>query len=429
MFLTIRFQQGNSMVNNIKDPLTVREIVNLSHNQAGIYWQSKIMEQGWILYGEEKQAISLVEYDERDISNNRVKRSQHYVLLKNLKENTDYYFYIVSNRGTYSSNRGQAFHFKTPKKSIQQHSMNPAYGKIILQNGKAADGILVLLKLADKVPLLAVSKATGEWLIPLNIVVEKKSGKINHDLTDGIKAEVRFISEEKTDTVLISMLADITPVAQTIILGKKYNLLAKGDVLSATTGQSSLQKSTLYITYPRENAIIPAGKPLFKGLGIAGNEVFVFINSSPQFSYRALVDEKGEWRVLPTQSIGIGSYTATITTKDKNGGAVTLKRNFMIAKSGEQVLGDATGEPSITTSPSPSPFPTYTTISVTPGVTTVTPSPTITVQTPTPSVFVEPTAPFQYVTPSPPRTGGEIVYLFYASILLFVAGAGLMLVF
>jgi len=428
--LFIFYTKKSAHVTSItKTPLIKKELVNLSSNQAGIYWESKDKEEGWIQFGEKGEDVSTNAYDDRDLSPNLQKYTHHYVALKNLKEDKNYYFRIMNKRGAYVDKDMNIFHFKTPKKETQRYSGKPAYGKVLMANGKPRENILVLLTIEGKIPLLALSKSTGEWLLPLNSIIEKTTGKTVYDISSNTRTNIEFIEERGSSSHVVTFLANINPMAQTIILGRNYSLLAQqqgqGDVLSVSTGKKIESKSTVAIVYPRENAIIPALRPLIKGQGLPGSDVTAFINSSPQFTFRTKVDKVGEWRILPTDPISPGSYVLTITSKDETGAKITIKRNFIIAKSGEQVLGLATGEPTL---PPPTTTPTRS-ISATPVPTLIVFNPTPTLH---PTLF-QPTSQPQYpiTTPTntPPRTGGSLTGLLFASLILLFVGGGLMLVF
>lgn len=408
------------------------EIVNLSANQAGIFWESDKKETGWIeLLGQNGQVEKI--YDERDLTKGKTQYIYHFALLRNLKENTQYRFQIANQRGGYGSDNG-LLQLKTPKSGTRKYDVKPAYGKIIKPNGKPAEDVLVLLKIEGKIPVMALAKGTGEWLYPLHTLVEKKSGKVAQDLPDSLRVEAEFMMEEQQSSHIVSTLAGINPLATTIVMGRNYNLIAKaGQVLAVSTQEGAQVQKTLSVVYPRENALIPASKPLIKGQGVPGSDVLVFINSKPQFSYRTAVDSKGEWRVLPDNPIGAGSYTVTVTSNDEKGSKVTIRRNFMIAKNGEQVLGEATGSP--TTVPTSPPVPTAPLTSPTPGgstTPTVAPTPT-TGSLPSPTLAATPTFapvyPTEAPTAEPPRTGTNLLPFLLMSISFVIVGAGMMLVF
>ncbi|MBI4973884.1 fibronectin type III domain-containing protein [Candidatus Roizmanbacteria bacterium] len=430
--LVIRSQKTSFQTPVISETLKRREIVNLTSNQIGIFWESASAEGGWVRYGEKEDELDKIAYDERDLAPATLAYTYHYAVLKNLKANTDYYYQIVNSKGAYADNRSKPFFMKTPHQNSQKYSFKPAYGKATLASGLSARNIFVLLQIEDKRPLLVLTKETGEWLIPLHILVDRMSGKIVSDISDKLKVEIEYLGEGNQSSIVTSTLAGIAPMQQTIVLGKNYRLLAKGEVLAATDKESSGSKPVFFVSYPIENGIIPASRPLINGGGIPGNDVFVFINSKPQFAFRTNVDKSGKWRVLPDTPMGAGTYIATVTSKDERGGKVTVQRNFTIAKSGEQVLGVATGEPTLvpTAVISPSLSPTIV-ITSTPQV-TPSPAPSLSV-TPKPTLAISPTTVMTYPTvqPSPqtPRTGGSSSIPIITSFSLIIMGVGLMLVF
>ena len=130
--------------------------------------------------------------------------------------------------------------------------------------------------------------------------------------------------------------------------------------------------------------------------------------------------------MLPDTPMGAGTYIASVTSKDERGGKITVQRNFTIAKSGEQVLGVATGEPTLvpTVVVTPTLSPT-TTLTSTPQVTPSS-SPSLST-TPTPTTVM--TYPTVQPSPQTPRSGGSSFMPIFASFSLIIMGIGLMLVF
>lgn len=417
------------------------EVVNLAPGQAGVFWESRENEKGWIELAGKDNSVTKY-YDDRDLPTSLGEYRYHYVALKDLKEGTGYSFQIGSGKGAYTAPGGSLFRFATPQRGMAKYDIQPAYGKLVQPNDKPASDAFVILKVDGMVPLLAQTKQTGEWLIPLHTLIGKTDNKIKDGLSATTRVEIEFVSENKASSYVVSTLSGVNPLSSTIVMGRNYNLLAQapGSVLSATAQTvPEKQSSPLTVIYPRENALIPAGRPLFKGQGIPGKDVFVLVNSKPQYSFRATVDKKGEWRVLPKDPIAAGTYVVTVTSADQKGTKLTINRNFMIAKNGEQVLGEATAEPTLapTAAPTVAPTSALTPIPTQPVPTGSTPAPTSAV-TPTAAPTVAPTAyatptttflPTAAPTPPPPRTGGNVTPMLLMSVAFVVVGAGLMLVF
>ncbi len=404
------------------------EVVNLSPNQAGVFWETETQEAGWVeLMDSSGKNVTRIA-DERDTADMTSQYVYHYAALKNLRENTEYTFQVAGKKGAYATETGSLYRFRTPKKGNHKYDLKPAYGKVLKPNGKPAEGAIVIVRIKGLAPLLTISKGTGEWLIPLHTLVAQGTGKAADAVSETLKTEVEFLSESRKTSRVATLFGNMGNLATTTVLGTNYSLLAKaGQVLSATD-ETTGQKGTMTVIYPRENAVIPASRPLIKGQGVPGKEVTVFINSTPQYSYRATVDRNGEWRVLPDKPIGAGSYVVTVTSQDEKNTKMTIRRNFIIAKNGEQVLGEATAAPTLV--PTQPAAPTQPAVpSPTSGTApTIAPSMPVATATGIPPTSA-PVYPTEAPTASPPRTGGSLTPLLLMSVSFVIVGAGLMLVF
>ncbi len=405
-------------VKKITDARVIRmEVVNISDSAVGIFWETEKQESGWVEYRTENAVEGQIALDERDVLHNKNPFFFHFVSIKDLKPETTYTFNIVTEKGRYVANNTTEYHFKTSKKDDQTNRLKPAYGKVYSQNGKAADSTLVLLKIKGIYPLMALTKQTGEWLIPFNRLINKETGLKTDTINENSPVEMEFLSETGGRSYAKTLVSHVSPLSQGILLGRNYSLLKNdGEVLSASDTNTGDTPLSFSVIYPRENALIPASKPLLKGIGIPRKDVFVFINSKPQFAFRTTVDEDGEWRILPRDPIGPGTYLAVFTTVDEKGRTITVKRQFMIAKSGEQVLGTATGAPTL--------------IPTQPATPTKTISPPATITPLLPSVTPIMTYPTPSPTKEPPRTGGgSMGGVFGIALGMLILGSGLLLVF
>ncbi len=155
---------------------------------------------------------------------------------------------------------------------------------------------------------------------------------------------------------------NLSPLPQSVVIGKDYNFLVEESVLGLNDYNIN-PNNQISIVYPKENSIIPASQPLIKGLAIPGNEVFVFLKSKQDYSFRSITDKTGIWKIDITQSLPAEKYEMELVTKDSLNKEVRLKRAFTIAKSGEQVMGAATSEGTLET---PTPEPTQIVASSTP---------------------------------------------------------------
>lgn len=372
-------------------------IVNLTTNQVGIFWQTEKKELGWIVYGEKEDSVNAIVLDERDLESKKTPSYYHYVLLKNLDKDKIYYYKIVSANEILGRGNNSAFSFMTAKGTNASVSIKPTYGKVTGANGEPAQNAFILLHYPDAFPLLTLAKSTGEWLIPLQVMINQASmmGMVANE-----KERVRFeiMTENLSQTIINAPLHKSSPFPQTIVVGKDYDFSSEEEVLAATTINSASPLAPIDIVFPKEGAIIPAVRPLLKGVALPKKEVSLLINSHPRFAQKVITDNKGQWKSEVSMAIAPGTYILLMTTEDDKGKEVKLQRNFVVAKSGEQVLGDATGS--------------------------AIPTPTSTVQeypTATPTISV--------ISPTPPVSGIDNKIFMYASVVLMIMGAGFLIVF
>lgn len=385
------------------------ELVNLTPQQAAIFWQTDEPLEGWIIYSS-NQSLKLSASDEQDLNNNRNKHLYHFAVLKDLQPDTTYYYKIISNKGVISQDDGEAFSFKTTRNYIVTDSAKPAYGKVVLPNSQPAEGTFVVLRYPNSYPLVTITKSTGEWLIPMQYVINKSDNTIMTADPNQL-ADIEVIGKDLKSTIQASV-SNMSPLPKTTVLGQSYSFIGdKGNVLPASTKVTNGKKYEIDLLYPKDGAVIPGSQPLVRGKGIPNKDVQININTQPAFSTTATIDAKGSWKITVPSSTRPGIYQLIVTTEDASGRTVGFRRRFILAKSGETVLGEATESATITPTIVESPTPYV----ITP---TYTPTPVIT-------GTYNPTA-----TPVPPTSGvnGSIPYVF-AGVSLVVVGVGLVLLF
>ncbi len=380
-------------------------ITSPSQNQVGVFWQTDEKETGWVIFADNETNLERIALDERDLQDKKNLYYNHLSILKDLQPSTIYYYKIVSNNQLVEANEGKPFSFRTPFNLSLNSNLNPAYGKVIKENGEPLVNAFVILSFAKAYPLVTLSKTTGEWLVPLNTILSRESLKVqNVSGEDTLSIEV--IDENREKTQINTKVSRVSPLPQTIILGKDYDFLSSDDVLSVNTGRAT-DGQKIEILFPRESAVIPGGKPLIKGTAIPGNQVEVTIESEKSYTFKTTADRQGVWSVVLTDVISPGSHTLKVKTKDANGKDLLLTRKFTIAKSGELVLGEATAEATPTFIPPASPLPTL--------------SPTIII---TPYMTQSVT-----ISSTPPTSGINIIPVSMASVSLIILGLGFLLAF
>jgi hypothetical protein len=425
-----------------KKSIVQQEIVNLSYNQAGIYWQSEEKQTGWVVYGESADKLRYTASDERDSENEKALRQLHFIMLKGLKPDTTYYYQIV-NGNEVIDNNGKPFEFKTVKQFSAVGATKPAYGKVVLKTGEPAENALVFIRKGDSYPLVSITKSTGEWLIPLQFVIEKES-RTPVALNQNDELSVYITNDELMNSGVKILVKRTNPFPQSIVLGDDYTFLQEEteEVLSATTARKSEASvaETIDVLFPRDQAVIPGSKPLIKGTAVPRSIIDLSLTAEEgtTLTMRTVADERGNWLANLIRPLTPGTYYLSMSTVDAQQQSVVLNRTFTIAKSGEQVLGDATSpgalsptvvlqateKPSPTTAVVPTTAPaTEPTIGLSPTVeptrnpAELTTSVTVAV-TPT-MIPNDPTA-----TPVPPISGGNGLLFTFTALGLLIVGVG-----
>ena len=285
----------------------------------------------------------------------------HSVTVRNLKPESDYTFTILSN-GTPNLNNGKPYEIKTGSTiSGLGTGIEPAYGQLTAQNGLPFEGALVYLTLENGQTLSTMTKATGTWVIPLNLVRTTDLSRYVAN-AERINASIVIRSHEGESTALTDTLNDNPVPVMTI--GKTYDFrkiqaenhppqkLAQTTptpiVLGANTDTS---KQTVAIIKPADGSAIPSNLPLIQGTGIAGNQILITVGIERPTSDTVIVGTDGIWRYTPIKPLAEGKQSVTITTTNAQSKTVAITHTFEILKSGTQVLGDAT--PSATLTPLP----------------------------------------------------------------------------
>jgi hypothetical protein len=430
-FLTFYFSSSSTPTRASQNALIKREIVNPTTTQIGIFWETEEQTTGWVIYGTDPDKLTSTASDERD-SSTKTKYKLHYALLKNLKPNTNYYYRIVNNNQITSDLDGSPFVIKTANNLAVASDAQPAYGKVALKSGSAATNTIVLIQIENTYPLLAITKATGEWLIPMQYIMGKADNTAML-LKPNDVVHIQIMNEDDMVTKVNVRVDKLSPLPQTVVLGNNYEFTGnQNDVLSATTSTAEERPSEggIDILFPKQKAVIPGQKPLIKGTAVPGASIDIQLNSQPKFNLSTQANDRGDWIATVPKPLPPREYTLVMTTTDSQGQPVVIARTFTIAKSGEQVLGEATGEATPTIEPTAALPTTEPTIGVTatPEATKIPAEVTpiaSTSATATPSAAPVITG---YTGPSPvdggPATGGNGFMYTLVSLGLLVAGAG-----
>jgi len=284
----------------------------------------------------------------------------HVVTVRNLKPDTLYKFSIVSNGFSYTNN-GKPYEIQTaPTIPGVGTGIEPAYGQLSAPSGSPFEGAIVYLTLENGQTLSSMTKSSGTWVIPLNLV---RSTDLSHYIEQKERINESIIIRGNGDesSALTDTLNDNPVPAMT--LGKTYDFrkiqaenkqsqpltLAPSPAVLGTNTQTAPQNVS--IVRPAQGAAIPSNLPVIQGTGIAGNQVLITVGMTQPVSDTVIIGSDGIWRYTPIRPLMEGKQSVTITSANAQNKAVAITHTFEILKSGTQVLGDAT--PSATLTPLP----------------------------------------------------------------------------
>jgi len=393
-------------------------VVNRTPHGFEVIWstKNKVDEYQWVEVGANRGDYSIT-------SSMDSTGGINHAAITGLSANTTYHFRIRAGTKTYTLPQLVDATVQTPKE-IKEKPLSPAYGKVVLPSMRPYANGMLIYEIDGFYPLATFTKSTGEWLLPLTGLIEKKSNSIV-SITDNNLASIKLFSYPESSTR--TSIGQTRPLKKTIIAGTSSNLTQSikggGESILGVTIQTTPHAITESpsITYPKENALIPGNAPLIRGRASIGGDVTILIQSpTKQYSYRTKADEKGDWLVQYPLVLDPGKYSILATMKNDRGTSTVSRRSFTIIKSGEQVMGVATGSPTLAPT---MPIPTYANPTTAPIPITSTPLPTN--QTTPPTIM-----PTQMIlTATPPVTGGGMSGFLFGALFCIVIGAGLVLAF
>lgn len=372
------------------------KITNVTENSFTVSFFTDEPVASLINFGQTQELGTIIR-DDRDQESGGVNSYRvHYITVRNLKSNTDYFFSIKSGEDTFLQ-EGGPYIVKTVS-SITGTPPNqlPATGKIILPDGTIPKEGVIFLESNGSETISTLTKSDGSYMIPLNSIRDK-SGSTYFLFNDESKINLTAAGDTLVSGAILSP-SQINPIP-TITLSKNYDFTIDFNPLPATESAGIFPKLEKkindivdpVINIPDENEEFTDQQPLFNGTAIPNEKVKIVINSPQTIETELIADSSGNWEYRPNFPLTPGEHSISIITKDSLGFLRSISRTFFVFPSGSQVAEAAT--PSATPSITVTPFPEPTTIVL------GTPTPTETIATPTEAI---PTVvPTEITVPSP----------------------------
>ena len=414
--------------------VTQYEVGNVSASAVTIFWRTNTKTDSYIAWGQKPSQLDSKMFDAGSTAGDPT--HNHSVTIKNLMPDTTYFYQIKDGRHVLGNKRS-VYQVVTAKKSGAISSLQPIYGTVKTESDSPVKNAVVILKSAKIIPQIASVKADGTFLFSLCCTLNGKRKLV--ELTSKDELDMTLIDEDGNALVVQDTVKNMLAQSTSFVVGSQYSRVDAGgakieEPVEQTFARPTIAPSVPEVTlgvvpddvvlgvtdapksfdilYPFEGASISSGRPLIKGLAPAASIIELqFLKkvtggkkNPPQFM-RARTDENGKWNGSPVTALLPGDYTITALVEGTQR-TEAITREFYIQKSGEAVLGDATGSATLTptTSLTATPFPTSA-LTTTIAPTTMTP-------------IVE-----------PPVTGFSIVPIAGVSILCMIIGLGFLLIF
>lgn len=415
-------------------------VTNISNNSFTVSWFTAQATNGTLTVNDGLN--STIHLDDRDSDAIVRPRTSHYITLSNLKEKTEYTVRIKIGNSACNSASCPIIKQKTgPALPPITTALTPAQGSILTETGNPATDAIIYVTIGKAAPLSTRVDQSGLWVTPFNnLRTQDLLSRPEISDSDVVQITAKTTTNTYSQAVIDMKSIRLNVTIPAMQLGKSYNftdLLSKKDLFAGGTTSrilgsqtnrdySTQQSHPIDLFFPtQEEDITTDNRPRFRGSGIVGNQILITVNSQSPQTDRVLVGVDGTWNWRPAKPLSPGIHHISIQGYDAGGKLVTLTRSFVVLKSGERVLGDATSSatltPTLVVSPTPTSVTPTSSLPTVTGPISPSPSPTIAIFSPTPTLFVASvTQPFFTSTPipTPPPSG-------LMQPVLFLAGGGM----
>ncbi len=196
-------------------------VLNITTSSVSVIWETKTPTTGQIAYGP-NSSLGNLNLDDRDQAGSQPHQI-HFVTIKNLSENTNYYFKVRSGLYFFPD---QPSTFKTAKKSTDQSKQppdlnSPIIGQVLDPEFKPVDEALVFLKLTGAQDLVSFTSVAGNFLLPLSDI---KDQNLSSNFTIPPKTEAQLIVKRGNLQSEAKVIIPTSLVLPAIVLGQNIDL-------------------------------------------------------------------------------------------------------------------------------------------------------------------------------------------------------------
>lgn len=364
-------------------PQEVR-ITNVTDRSFTVSWRTNVNTTGAVklVDGESERMV----LDVREKEGRRVLGEIHYVLVEGLEADKEYFFWIYSGGKDYGQDKegGKPFRVKTAKLfSGSPSEAKLAFGRVVDQEGKPAEGVIVYLTIPGIAPLSSLTSSQGNWVVPLAFAFNQSLTQPADYQEGEIKEEIVVEGGSRGRSRGFNYTAFNKPTGE-IVLGEDFDFTQSPPPSSQEKKESRLDLPSSSLTptkdfeviNPDEGETIYTSRPEIFGFGPSGGKVKITVESATRYEGEVEIGPDGEWRWLLPGDLSPGEHTLTVEFTDSEGKEKVVQRRFVVlaAEEGPAFTASPSGEE---VSPTPTP--------------TLTPTPTPT-STPTPTLTLTPTS-------------------------------------
>lgn len=366
-------------------PKDVR-ITNITDSTITITWRTDKKTSGLVKYGEDSNSLNNVQDDQtKELSNT------HFVIIKNLTEEKEYYFKILSNENLYD-NEGSPWKIKTGKRLPLPINNYVISGSILDKEGKPVKNALVFVTPQGGETLSTITSENGTWVIDIKSARSINSNSFIDLDPNETEVELLIQGEKESDKAFAIFFPSQAKPLPPLIFGeskdfRKDTLLQKeGEIPELNINLPTQEKKEpkfpnetppqqtvkeVRLESIKEGEIVNNTKPEFFGEGPANQTITITVQSET-ITETIKVKKDGTWTWSPPKDLSEGTHTITISWKDENGILRTLTKNFVV----QAAEGPAfVSSPSASLTPSPSPSPSLSPSPVASSTPKITPSP------------------------------------------------------
>jgi hypothetical protein len=368
------------------------KVTNITDSSFTVSWLTDEKTSGFIKHGPDNTLAFTAQDDRDQLSGKTGSFQTHHITVKDLKASTAYFFKIGSGNKIFD-NSNQPYQITTAKTTQSPPPNDVAYGTVIDQNNNPVEGAIIYLSLANASPASTLTKSSGSWVIPLNLI---RSADLNNWATYDKEASIEeifvqasplgtatVVATTKNDSpmpkITLSQNFDFRKTAEVkteeekiqmenqATASSKFSLPAATESSPSPTPTLATVSGQLKILNPDQGENVNTQKPEIIGTGPTGITLDIEIHSEATYSAKVKIDAKGNWTWSPPKNLEPGEHTITASYKDAKGILQKVTQKFIVLAAGDsdipaitasssaKATSSATPTPSKIATPSPTP--------------------------------------------------------------------------